>query len=72
MPIWSPERGRIGERIFNDPDDERATKTISIEDTAYWFAENNGEWRRAEGGYTRPVWPAAVRLSMHPRRLLPP
>jgi hypothetical protein len=33
----------VGERIFRDADDERNTKEISIEDTAYWFAENNGE-----------------------------
>lgn len=33
----------MGERIFRDADDERNTKEISIEDTAYWFAENNGE-----------------------------
>lgn len=43
IPIWSPERGKVGERIFRDADDERNTKEISIEDTAYWFAENNGE-----------------------------
>lgn len=43
MPIWSPEKGKVGERIFNDPDEEKETKTISIEDTAYWFAENNGK-----------------------------
>jgi len=43
MPFWSPERGPVGHRVFNDPDDERETKQISIEDTAYWFAENNGK-----------------------------
>lgn len=41
-PIWSPERGPVGERIFRDADEERDTKEINIEDTAYWFAENNG------------------------------
>lgn len=43
LPIWSPERGSVGERFFRDADEERTTKDISIEDTAYWFAENNGE-----------------------------
>lgn len=43
MPFWSPERGPVGHRVFNDPDDERESKQISIEDTAYWFAENNGK-----------------------------
>lgn len=40
--MWSPERGQYTERIFRDADEERETKDISIEDTAYWFAENNG------------------------------
>lgn len=50
MPFWSPERGPVGHRVFNDPDDERETKQISIEDTAYWFAENNA------GELPRTTW----------------
>jgi hypothetical protein len=41
--MWSPERGQYNERIFRDADEERDTKDISIEDTAYWFSENNCE-----------------------------
>lgn len=43
VPMWSPERGQYNERIFRDADEERDTKDISIEDTAYWFSENNCE-----------------------------
>lgn len=43
MPMWSPERGPYEKRIFREPDDEKETKAISIEDTAYWFADSQGE-----------------------------
>ncbi len=42
MPIWSPEKGTINSRIFREAEDEQATKAISIEDTAYWFADSGG------------------------------
>jgi hypothetical protein len=42
MPIYSPEYGPVHSRIFKDPDEEKETKAISIEDTAYWFADSQG------------------------------
>jgi hypothetical protein len=43
MPVYSPEYGPVHSRIFRDPDEEKETKAISIEDTAYWFADSQGE-----------------------------
>lgn len=61
IPIWSPERGQVGERIFRDADDERETKEISIEDTAYWFSENNGEAQhQAQGAHNLQLSSRAV------------
>jgi hypothetical protein len=42
MPVYSPEYGPVHSRIFRDPDEEKETKAISIEDTAYWFADSQG------------------------------
>eukprot|EP00879_Flechtneria_rotunda_P012459 GHRR01013011.1.p1 GENE.GHRR01013011.1~~GHRR01013011.1.p1 ORF type:complete len:250 (+),score=53.22 GHRR01013011.1:278-1027(+) len=41
MPIWEPERGPVFGRVFRDAEEEKETKQISIEDTAYWFADSN-------------------------------
>uniref|UniRef100_A0A383W9N2 S1 motif domain-containing protein n=1 Tax=Tetradesmus obliquus TaxID=3088 RepID=A0A383W9N2_TETOB len=43
MPVYSPEYGPVHSRIFRDPEEEKETKAISIEDTAYWFADSQGE-----------------------------
>jgi hypothetical protein len=43
MPVFSPEYGPIHSRIFRDPEEEKETKAISIEDTAYWFADSQGK-----------------------------
>jgi hypothetical protein len=63
--MWSPERGGVGDRIFRDADDERETKEISIEDTAYWFSENNGKQglvssSSSGGGGMGLLWPAST------------
>ncbi|KAF8068209.1 hypothetical protein HT031_001895 [Scenedesmus sp. PABB004] len=41
-PMWAPERGGVGDRVFREAEDEQGTKSISIEDTAYWFADSGG------------------------------
>jgi hypothetical protein len=42
MPYWDPERGPVNTRVLRDAEEEKETQQISVEDTAYWFADLDG------------------------------